>query len=189
MPSIAKQRRAWFALLKEVGITDEDRHDVQEAHTGKRSLREWMPRDYDQAIAALQRAAGQHNDRHAHVREDRPPGCHPESGSGRPKDLAVHAHNDGWATPAQAAYIEDLCDQIEWKTGRQLGPYRYACHTVLKGPEKALRRKQLNYGQVARADNERAWFALTRQEASDLIKALKRLADVNPLPRWEGAAS
>ncbi|GAH84839.1 unnamed protein product, partial [marine sediment metagenome] len=71
MPSVAKQRRTWFALCRELGIADEDRHAVQEAHVGKPSLRTWTPEDFDRAIAALQRAAGQHRDPHAHVREDR----------------------------------------------------------------------------------------------------------------------
>ena len=184
MPSIAKQRRALFALYRLLGIAEEDRHDVQAAHTGKPSLRDWSADDFDRTIAALQRAAGQHRDGHAHVRED----CKTSEASakeGREPSEARRA-KDGWATPAQARYIEDICDRVNWKTGRQLGPRRYACHTVLSGPANALRRRQIEYdGCAVRSARVRAWLALTRAEASDLIKALRKLARVNPRPQWE----
>jgi len=168
MPSVAKLRRTWFALCREVGIDDEDRHDVQKAHTGKASLRDWGPDDYNAAIAALQRAAGQHRDRRAHVRDDRPPG---------PSE-----RGPGWATPKQAAYIEDLANRIEWRVGRRDGPYGYACHTVLAGPENELRRRQIEGVKAPNtAERIRAWLALTRDQASDLIKALRKLERVNPL--------
>ena len=175
MPSIAKQRRALFALYRLLGIAEEDRHDVQAAHTGKPSLRDWSADDFDRTIAALQRAAGQHRDQHAHVRNDL---------EGRAPSRPPVA--DGWSTEAQARYIEDICDRVNWKTGRQLGPRRYACHTVLSGPDNALRRRQLEYdGCMPRSARVHAWLALTRQEASDLIKALRKLARVNPRPQWE----
>ncbi|HUS80721.1 MAG TPA: phage protein GemA/Gp16 family protein [Armatimonadota bacterium] len=177
MPSIAKQRRALFALYRLLGIAEEARHDVQAAHTGKPSLRDWTPDDFDRTIAALQRAAGQHRDPHAHVREDREPS---EASAKEGRDA------DGWATEGQARYIEDICDRVNWKTGRQLGPRRYACHTVLSGPANALRRRQIEYdGCAVRSARVRAWLALTRAEASDLIKALRKLARVNPRPQWE----
>ena len=168
MPSIPKLRRTLFALYKHLGIAEDMRHDVQFAHTGKASLRDWTPADYDQAIAALQRAAGQHRDERAHVREDR---------------TSARQERPGWATREQAAYIEDLCDRIEWTRGRRDGPRLYAATTILAGDRKALRRARLKDaydGEAARSDRLCAWLDLTRQEASDLIKALRKAARVYP---------
>lgn len=167
MPSTAKLRRTLFALYREAGIGEAERHDVQEAWTGKPSLKDWTVADYDAAIAGLQRSLGQHRDPRAHVCEDRP--AAEDEGGGM------------WATARQAVWIEDLCDAVEWKTGRQLGPRRYACSTVLRGDTKVLRRKRLHEaydGAAPREQREAAWMQLTRQEASDLIKALRKAAQV-----------
>lgn len=180
MPSAAKQRRTWFALCKSAGIAEEDRHDVQEAWTGKRSLKDWAPADYDKAIGGLQRALGQHRDAHAHVCEDHANGVAP----GVPPGV--------WATAAQARYIEDLCDRITWRTGRQHAPRRYASSTILRGPEKALRRRRLKAaydGYADRASREAAWQKLTRDEARFFIRALDKAARIYPrqLPRSPAA--
>jgi len=162
MVSISHQHRAWFALLKERGVADDDRHAVQEAHTGKASLRDWTPADYDRAIAALQRAGHQHADAHAHLRSERP-----ERDAEAP------------ATPEQGRFIEDLCDRIAWKTGRQFGPRRYACSTVLKGDANMPRRVRLRDtydGLSAREAREAAWNVLTRTDASVLLHGLNKMA-------------
>lgn len=74
MPNVRKLRRAYFALLKELGIAEEDRHALNERLVGKPSTRKWTVRDWDRAIAQLQRWHGQHQDRHAHICEPRPHG-------------------------------------------------------------------------------------------------------------------
>lgn len=160
MPSIPKLRRTWFALVREAGIDPEDRHAVQEELTGKPSVRDWTPADYDRAIAQLQRDLGRHNDHRAHVRND-----------GAPERAA-----DAPATDGQARYIADLCDQVHWR----VGPVAYLCRTVLAGPDNAGRRDQLRRA-VARGDTgPRLWATLTRREASDAIKALDKAAHVYP---------
>ena len=167
MPTTAHLRRTWFALLKERGVTDDDRHDVQLAHTGKSSLRDWTAEDYDRAIAALQRAGGQHQDAHAHVCEDR--------AAVEPGDCA---------TNRQAAWIEDLCDQVAWRTGRQFGPRRYACATVLRGDQNLPRRAALKAaydGTGPREARLSAWSLLSRTEGSDLLKALRKATRVYAL--------
>jgi hypothetical protein len=172
MPTPAKQRRTWFALLKERGVADEDRHDVQFAHTGKASLRDWTPDDFDRAIAALQRAGGQHQDARAHVCADR---------SSAPSDPSNTSDLSDCATEAQATYVEDLCDEVSWRTGRQFGPRRYACATVLRGDHNLPRRAALKAaydGTACRPYRIAAWSSLTRQEGSDLIKALRKAAQV-----------
>lgn len=171
MPSTAKLRRTWFALLRKIEgqrgskLTDDERHDIQAEWTGKPSLRDWTPADFDEAIGGLQRAMGQHTDPRAHVREDDSP---------EPGD---------WATAKQAAWIEDLCDRTVWKTGRQYGPRRYACSTILRGDSKMLRRRRLGDaydGTAPRADRENSWRLLTRREAMDLIRAMRKAAQVYP---------
>ncbi len=175
MPSIPKLRRTWFALLKEIEqqrgskLTSDDRHDIQEAWTGKASQGGWTKADYDTAIGGLQRAAGQHNDQRAHVCEDE---AKPEPGD--------------WCTEAQAKWIVDLCDQIDWHKGRRLGPALYCGSTVLRDATLTLRYERLRQGMEAaatRAHRISAWRVLTRKEASNFIKALKKAAQEYPLPK------
>ncbi len=161
MPSVKHYRRTWFALLKEAGIPEEDRHWVQEKHTGKESTRDWTPADWETAIAGLQRDLGQHHDRQAHVREDRPRRVSPESGN--------------WATDRQADYIEDMCGKIAWWEGG--GPVAYTCRHFLSGDENELRRENLKRP----ADGRDRWLRLTRAEASALIKALRKMAVKYPV--------
>jgi len=162
MPSIAHYRRAWFALVREAGILPEDRHAVQEEITGKASTTDWTPADWDRAIATLQRDLGQHNDRRAHVREDRPRGLAEQPGT--------------WCSPAQATYVADLVDRIDWT----VGPVAYVCRHLLAGPEKALRRARLRAARDQGQWGAALWAHLTRQEASDLVRALTKMARVYP---------
>ncbi|MFW6162216.1 MAG: hypothetical protein ACODAJ_05560 [Planctomycetota bacterium] len=166
MPSIAKLRRTWFALVREAGICPADRHAVQERLTGKPSTRDWHAGDFEAAIAQLQRDLGQHNDHRAHVREDRPGGVATEEGT--------------WATDAQASYITDLCDRVDWHAGRDDGPVRYVCAYPLRGDDKALRREQIRRAHDQGERGPALWTHLTREEASGIIKALQRLAHHNP---------
>jgi len=163
MPSVAHYRRVWFALLKESGIAEEDRHAVQEALTGKPSTRDWTPRDWQTAIAEQQRTIGQHNDRHAHVREDRPKGVASEPGT--------------WCTSVQAAYIADLVARTEWT----VSPLAYLSRNVLTGPEKALRRLKLKqrFAEVGNHGPD-LWLALTRDEAAQAVRAFRKAAATYP---------
>ena len=161
MPSIAKYRKTWFALLKEAGIPEEDRHWIQEEYTGKESTTEWKKSDWRKAIAQMQQRLGQHHDSYAHVREDRNGGVSKESGDR--------------ATSAQCNLIEALADEIDWKAGREKGPIAYLAKSSLKGPSAGLRRTLMrkHYDQELRGDA--LWSKLDRKEAADFIRALKSL--------------
>jgi len=163
MPSIVHYRRTWFALLRESGVQDEDRHAVQEALTGKPSTRDWTPADWQRAIAEQQRTIGMHNDRRAHVCEDRPHGAATDPGT--------------WATAAQADYIADLVARTEWT----VSPLAYLGRNVLAGPAKALRRQQLK-ARFAELGNHgpELWLSLTRQEAADAVRAFRKAAATYP---------
>lgn len=163
MPTIPKLRRTWFALLREAGVADDDRHWLQEALTGKPSTREWGARDFARAIASLQRDLGQHNDGHAHVREDRPRGLAAEPGE--------------WCTAPQARTIDHLIAAVEWK----VGPVAYLCRWMLQGDEKALRRKRLRRAQKDGAEGVELWKLLTRREAAYFIRALIKMEHVYPV--------
>ena len=162
MPGIAKLRRTWFALLREAGVQDEDRHWLQEQLTGKRSTRDWTPEDWDHACASLQRDLGQHNDRHAHVRAERPGGVAPEPGS--------------WCTDEQARYIHDLTERVEWK----VGPVAYVCRVILRGDHCALRRELLRRERDRGVSGPTLWKHLAREEARRAIRALEKAARVYP---------
>lgn len=163
MPSVAHYRRVWFALLKESGVLPEDRHAVQEALTGKASTRDWTPRDWQTAIAEQQRTIGMHQDRQAHVREDRPKGLASEPGA--------------WCSRKQADYIADLVARTEWR----VSPLAYLSRNVLAGPAKALRRARLK-ARFAELDTHgpELWLALTRAEAADAVRAFLKASHTYP---------
>lgn len=161
MPSKAKCHRTWFALVREAGILPEDRHAVQEEITGQASTKDWTKSDYRRAIAQIQRDLGQHSDPHAHIKEDRTHGVADTPGT--------------WATPQQADYIADLVDRIEWR----VGPVAYVCQHLLAGDTMALRRESLKRA-AEHGSGPPLWSHLTREEASDLIKALRKMTCVYP---------
>lgn len=168
-PSTDHCRRRWFCLLREAGITDPDlRHDVQQAHAGKPSLRDWTADDYRQAILSMEHALGLHNDPRPHLRTD----------PGAPCRAPATPALGRWATDAQCRLIDDLCDRVSWRKGRAEGPVLYCCATILRGQEKALRRRRLTDSPDRGPD---LWRALTQREASDFIHALRRAAEVYPL--------
>lgn len=169
MPSIAKYRRTYFALLKKLGIREEDRHAVNQAMVGKESTKDWSEKDWRRAISELQYHAGQKDSKAGPplVRDDR---C---------GDVA--AEPGRWATDRQARFVQDLCRQIDWSE-LQRGPVELLLTTILKADEKALRRAQVNR-IVERSreeeDAELSMFAvastLSRQEAAVFIDVLKKI--------------
>ncbi len=176
MPTEAKYRRTYFALVRELGVEQAgvDRHDLNARMGLPRSTRQWHRRDWQHAVAWLQRQAGQHADDQPHVREDRP---------------AVE--RGGYATWAQCHAIEDLCDRVDWWLGRddgvsriarrEQGPLAYVCRHHLRGETHAQTRELL----VARAAEDRPergarWRVLPRGVASALIQALAQMAHTYP---------
>lgn len=174
MPSTDKLRRTWFALLRERGVPDEDRHWLQESLTGKPSTREWTRRDWDQAVARLQRDVGLHGDAHAHVREDRARG--PAAPGRRVRPPADDVEPGDLATERQAGLIEELADEIEWRRGRELGPWLYLVRRIMGRPEAELRRETLERAWAGGTRGRRLWGLLWRGEASGFIQALGALA-------------
>ena len=177
MAGIAKYRRAWFTLLKELGISEEERHEVQERLTGKASTKQWDEHDWDVAVAQLQRWAGNHEDVHAHIKSDRPHGVAKGGQATGSSPLS-----DGWASENQCRLIEEMCDEIAWRRGREAGPVAYVMAHFLSGDEKALRRSQIQ----ARLDEFQypcpdVWGCLTRREASDLLTALHKMKGHYPV--------
>ncbi len=155
-----KYRRAWFALLRSQRVPKDSRHDLQERITGKRSTRLWDNADWDKAVAHMQRQAGQHNDEHAHICHARPQG------------------EDAMCSMPQARFIEDICDRIGWRTGREDGPARFAVAALFKRPEQRLRKALM---MQADYDGVGYWRRLYRKEATLLIAVLKKEEQANPL--------
>ena len=167
MPTRAKLIKTAHALLRELGVPEEDRHWLQEEVTGKRSMREFTARDFDKLIAHLQNLTGQHRDRHAHVREDREP--------------ATQVAGDGeMATARQAGYIERLCDEVEWRKGREAGPVAYLLKSILRGAEADLRRETLRAAHKGGVNGYDLWRLLWKTEASLFIRALRKQAAATP---------
>ena len=163
MPTTAKYRRTWFALLRQAGVADEDRHWVQESITGKGSTRDWDEADWRAAIAALQRDLDQHDDRHPHVREDAP----------------RRAADDDYASRRQCDLIEQLCGEIDWHIGER-GPLAYLCASSLSSPRAALRRELMTGAWREGARGRALWRKLTTREASNYIRALRALKIRSP---------
>ena len=162
MPSINQYRKAWFALAnraaRQSGI---DRHQLQDDLTGKRSLTQWTPADFRDAVAHLQRLFGQHADPRPHVRAARPHGQALEDGER--------------ATVEQAELIEALCDSVAWRTGRDRGPAAYLTGRRMVADSMALRRETMRALDYAALGGD-YWLHLFRQEAADLIRALQNMA-------------
>ena len=158
MPSIAHWRRLWFSLVREAGILPEDRHAVQAELTGKASTTQWTEADWDRACAAIQRDLGRHNDRHAHVRNDRPRGVAETPGE--------------WATPAQVDYIQDLVERVRWRKG----PTAYLLAHHIRKEVHPLRHGVMERHVRNGLAGKSLWQMLTRREASDFIKALESMA-------------
>lgn len=165
-------RRMYFALLKKLGVSEENRHAFNEAVVGKRSTKDWNMNDWMRAINRLKRDAGQKQEPpqadQARVREG------PGAGSGV------------WCTGSQASLVLDLISEIQWDELERT-PKELLLTTVLKGPEKELRRQRVEvaWQKPRRPDapspHWRMTMELTRKEASDFIQALKKIKRYHPL--------
>ena len=152
-------RHAYFALCKSLGMSEEDRHAFNLAFVGKESTRNWGRRDWKNAVAELQRLAGQRSK----------PG-RPRLRADEPSEVSVE---DGmFATARQCEMIEDLCDQVEWRVGREDGPRAYVLKHFLQDKKFELVKKRMG---------TEGWTALPRDVASALIQALRRMKDFYPL--------
>jgi len=164
---IGRYRAVYFALCKDMGVDEDARHALNERVTMKESTREFDARDWDLAVAELQRLNGQHNDAHAHVRTPRPHGLAREGGA--------------YATWAQCRAIEDLADAIEWRLGRTIGPLAYVCRHHLAGEHRRPLRRQLtriyNRGSEHRGG---CWRVIPRATAGGLIQALRKMGQHYP---------
>ena len=152
-------RRAYFALCKSLGMSEEDRHAFNLAFIGLESTKSWGRTEWKEAVAELQRLAGQRSK----------PG-RPRLRADKPSEVTVE---DGlFATARQCEMIQDLCDQVEWRVGRQDGPRAYVLKHFLQNKQYELVKKRMG---------KEAWTALPRDVASALILALKRMRDYYPV--------
>ena len=170
MPSVAKYRKTYFACVKALGMQEEDRHAFNEARTGKESTAEFTERDWEQVIAWMQRALGDHQDHRAHVRED----------AGRDQGSGVGGQDGSWATSAQISTVQNLVDEIEWRKGKALGPLALLCTHVLQDAElrKTIIEREFERGLRP----PELWGKLTRSEASLFIRILLRMTGRNACP-------
>jgi len=163
----AKLRRAYFALAKSFGMSEEDRHAWNQSRVGKESTRAWSYQDWKDAVAALQLMAGQ--------------GAAP----GRPRlkaEKGVDAVESGdFATERQCELIETLCDQVAWRLGREHGPRAYVVKHFLADARYALVKARLG-----EAEGPARWRRLPRLVARDLIIALRKMARAYPLRETVG---
>ncbi len=171
-------RRAYFALVKELGMSEENRRDLNERETEKRSSKDFTRAEWKRVVAELQRINGQ----------DVQPG-RPRLKADKPEDLTPE---DGlFATERQCALIEDLCDQIEWRAGREHGPLAYVLKHFLLDQKYTLIKRRLTASNGK--DDEEArkpgegdgngkvnWKALPRDVASGLIVGLRNMAKHYP---------
>jgi len=152
-------RRAYFALCKSLGMSEEDRHAFNLAFIGLESTKSWGRTEWKEAVAELQRLAGQRSK----------PG-RPRLRADKPSEVTVE---DGlFATARQCEMIQDLCDQVEWRVGRQDGPRAYVLKHFLQDKKFELVKKRMG---------TEGWTALPRDVASGLIQALKRMKDFYPV--------
>ena len=111
---IGSYRRTYFALVKTLAMSDEDRHAFNHAMTGKYSTGDFTVDDWRLVVAELQRRAGQNvQPGRPHIRGQR---------GGTP---------GGMVTPAQLEMITTLSGRIAWTVGpeafvksRLLSPFR-----------------------------------------------------------------
>ena len=162
MPTTAKHRRAYFALVRELGLSEEDRHNFNEQQTGKRSSKKFSRQDWKDVVAEMQRLNGQ----------DTQPG-RPRLKTEHPLDIA--AESGDWCTGPQCALIEHLADEIEWRVGRHAGPASFVGKRVFMGEESELRRQIL-----WKTKGPERWRCLTRVEAGEFILALRNMVRVSP---------
>jgi hypothetical protein len=145
-------RRAYFALVRSLGLEEETRREMNESLTGERSSRDFNLAQWRTVVAELQRLNGQ------------------ESQPGRPRIRS--ARNRGqqrvrrpagalpiyeYATVEQVSLIEELAGRIPWR----------------KGARDFVRARIL--GVAKRAAWDGAWERLSREDATSVIVAMGRL--------------
>ena len=156
-PSIESHyRKAYFALVRELGLTDDERHELNRSMTGHESTGRFDEADWRDVVAELQRLNGQ---------ETRP--GRPRLKLPRPQvedDMEDAFGSEGLpataATAAQVRMIGDLARQIDWRAAN--------------GLELLIRRRVLHEA------SDRTWHGelttLDRGEASLTIRILQRMA-------------
>jgi len=144
---IAKLRRAYFALCRELKLGEEGRHRFNERWTGKPSTKLFSLRDWNQVVGRLQQLNGQ--------------GATP----GRPRLRSDPSPRLGdeplgfeFATAPQVETIEGLAARIVWA----------------KGPQFFVRARVLVPLRQGTWDG--AWKHLSRDEATAVILALQKMA-------------
>jgi hypothetical protein len=113
---VSPYRRAYFALVKTLAMTDEARHDFNHRETGKWSTQEFSISDWRLVVSKLQKEAGQ------------------QVTIGRPRIRGQRGGTPGgMITPAQLEMIVDLAGTITWRSSpvafvrsRLLKPLRQA---------------------------------------------------------------
>jgi len=100
-----RYRRAYRALVGKLGLSDDERRDLNERLTGHRSSTEFSETHWQDVVAECQRLAGRPGVRRGqpHLKADRP----------RRRDLPYPLDNG--CTPEQALYIRDLAEGIAWR--------------------------------------------------------------------------
>lgn len=118
---IAPYRRAYFALCKSLGMSDDMRHAFNNALTRKPSTTSWTVTDWRDAVADLQRRAGQN------VKPGRPR----LRGRASDPERAQRVERAAPITAPQLEFISALASQIHWTTSaaafiraRLLHPFR-----------------------------------------------------------------
>jgi len=158
-------RETYFALVRELGISDEDRHAFNRALTGRESTTTFTEQDWLDVIAELQRLNGQ-DAQPGHPRLRLPLTEHERAmeqaflGEGLPVDAY---------TDAQCRFIDALAKRVAWREEN--------------GLELLIRARVLN-DEV----RQRLWHGtvgtLSRDEAGLLIRILLRMAgDKKERPR------
>lgn len=93
---VSAYRRAYFALVKSLGLSDEARHDFNHVQTGKWSTSEFSVDNWRLVVSKLQHDAGQ------------------DVQPGRPHIRGHGSEQGGMCTPAQLEAIVRMADQVTW---------------------------------------------------------------------------
>jgi len=84
----------------------------------------------------------------------------------------VSVEDGMFATARQCEMIEDLCDQVEWRAGREEGPRAYVLKHFLQDKKFELVKKRIG---------KEGWTALPRDVASALIQGLRTMKNFYPV--------
>ena len=149
---VSPYRRAYFALAKSLGLTDDMRHEFNSRLTSKASSTAWSVDDWRLAVAELQRLNGQQvRPGQPHIRGRNGPRSDAPASTAGPQSNSI--------TAAQREFIAGLAAQIKWRTA----------------PEAFIRARLLHPFRKSAWDGKLE--TLTRREAESAITAFKRLAN------------